>query len=145
MENKKQGAVVILRRSDGAICMQLRDDNPGIDQPNTWSLIGGAKDEGETVGQAAIRELKEETDYDADIEDLQEVLTAPQVTRRGHVIRHIFLLNYDEQQPIVCKEGQKIEFIEQDRLAEMKVFGDHLEFIREMEKMREGGGIENKG
>ena len=50
---------VILYKDD-EVLLQLRDNRPDIDYPNTWSIIGGYIDEGETAEQAMIREIEEE-------------------------------------------------------------------------------------
>lgn len=50
---------IILYR-EGKVLLQLRDNKPGINYPDTWSLIGGFIDDGETPEQAALREVEEE-------------------------------------------------------------------------------------
>lgn len=40
--------------------LQLRDNKPNVDYPNTWSLIGGCIDSNETPREAIIRETGEE-------------------------------------------------------------------------------------
>lgn len=46
--------------------LQLRDTNPAISYPNTWSLFGGEVDEGEDFDEALIRELEEELSWSPD-------------------------------------------------------------------------------
>lgn len=41
--------------------MLLRDDKADISSPNTWSLIGGQAEEGESSEEALRREIWEET------------------------------------------------------------------------------------
>ena len=55
-------ATVLLRRLDGKILMQLRDDGCGeeIPFPNMWNFPGGLVESSETPLEAAIREIKEE-------------------------------------------------------------------------------------
>jgi 8-oxo-dGTP pyrophosphatase MutT (NUDIX family) len=38
-----------------------RDDNPGIANPGCWAGFGGAVEDGETVEEALLREVREET------------------------------------------------------------------------------------
>ena len=40
--------------------MQLRDEKPSIVYPGNWGLFGGSIENGESVCEAASRELKEE-------------------------------------------------------------------------------------
>ncbi|HLA24624.1 MAG TPA: NUDIX domain-containing protein [bacterium] len=51
------GAAVIVRDKRGAILLQRRVDN------NKWSLPGGALEPGETLAEAARREVLEETRF----------------------------------------------------------------------------------
>lgn len=54
-----QGKFLILRR------------NPLKDQPNTWCLASGKVDPGETDAHAVLREVFEETGYQAKVEQLE--------------------------------------------------------------------------
>jgi 8-oxo-dGTP pyrophosphatase MutT (NUDIX family) len=55
------GVKVMIRRKDTQLWLfVLRDDSPEIAEPNTWSLIGGGKEEGETPEEAIRREAWEE-------------------------------------------------------------------------------------
>jgi len=46
-------------------CLSHR--GPDVQEPSTWGMWGGAMDPGENPGQAAIRELREETQYRGDV------------------------------------------------------------------------------
>ena len=45
---------------DGKLLMLLRDDIPTIPSPDTWSLIGGTMEDGETPLETLKREVQEE-------------------------------------------------------------------------------------
>lgn len=45
---------------DRKILLILRDNKPDIPYPNTWELVGGAKEEKESLEEAGIREVEEE-------------------------------------------------------------------------------------
>lgn len=47
--------------TDNGLLMHHRDDKPGIANPDCWAGFGGAVEDGETVEEAVIREVKEET------------------------------------------------------------------------------------
>lgn len=56
-----------------------------------WALPGGFVEWGETVEQACIREVKEETSLDVKIIDIIGVFSDPNRDPRGHVISIAFL------------------------------------------------------
>jgi len=59
--SEHRGVSVLLQDKAGRVLMQLRDDIPDIIAPGKWCLFGGHIDPGETILEAAIREMDEET------------------------------------------------------------------------------------
>ena len=55
----------ILFKKNGDALLQLRDNDPNISEPNIWTFPGGHKNKGEKIKDAALRELYEETGYEA--------------------------------------------------------------------------------
>ena len=64
-------ADILLVRRDGALILQQRDDKPEINNPGLITGFGGHIEPGETALEAAIRELKEETNLDRPPADFQ--------------------------------------------------------------------------
>jgi 8-oxo-dGTP diphosphatase len=56
----KSIASIIFENDKNEILLYLRDNKPGIPFPGHWDLIGGHVEEGETPGEALVREVKEE-------------------------------------------------------------------------------------
>ena len=56
----QEAVAVFLRADNGSFLMQLRDDKLSIVFPDHWGLFGGTIESGESVCEAASRELEEE-------------------------------------------------------------------------------------
>ena len=76
---------IIIHRDDQIVLVKRR--NP----PYGWALPGGFVDEGEWVENAAIREAKEETGLDVDLEDLFYVYSDPKRDPRKHTMSTVFI------------------------------------------------------
>lgn len=69
--------VAIVEDGSGHILMIHKTDN------NLWALPGGGHEVGESITQTVVREVKEETGYDVDVETLTGTYTDP-----GHVMEY---------------------------------------------------------
>ncbi len=61
----QDGAAAIIVNEDGQILLQSRADN------NRWGLPGGCQEVGETFEEVVIREVKEETNLDVTMDNLE--------------------------------------------------------------------------
>src|SRR2546427_10220106 len=68
---------VVVTAEHGTILLQRRTDN------DLWGLPGGGMDLGESIGQAVVRETKEETGLDVEPTGLVGIYSDP-----GHVIAY---------------------------------------------------------
>jgi ADP-ribose pyrophosphatase YjhB (NUDIX family) len=71
------GSSAVVADSDGRILLPRRSGS------GNWALPGGAMDIGETLGQSAIREVKEETGFDVRIDRIVGIYSDP-----GHVFAY---------------------------------------------------------
>ena len=89
------GGSAIIVDDEGKILLQRRSDN------NRWALPGGTMDIGETIGESAIREVREETGLEVELTRIVGVYSDP-----GHVFA------YDDgeirQQFNICFAGRVI-------------------------------------
>jgi ADP-ribose pyrophosphatase YjhB (NUDIX family) len=65
-------ASAVVDDESGAILLHRRSDS------GYWSIPGGAMEPGETIRETAVREVKEETGYDVEVERLVGIYTDPQ-------------------------------------------------------------------
>lgn len=56
----RQSAHVLFVNPSGRVLLRLRDDRPDLPYPGLWDLLGGAVEAGETLAEAAVREIDEE-------------------------------------------------------------------------------------
>ncbi len=57
---QRRGALVLMRDPRGRLLLHLRDNNPDLSHGGLWSLFGGGVELGETLVEAAVREVQEE-------------------------------------------------------------------------------------
>lgn len=109
-------AAIMLMRRDGAVLLQHRDDKLGLRRAGMWVPPGGHAESDESMLDCARRELREETEYDA--QDLQFLWTLDDIVEGWPAYRlTIFWCWYDGIQPIACHEGQALAFIERSIAA----------------------------
>ncbi|WP_245238747.1 NUDIX domain-containing protein [Streptomyces sp. MZ04] len=91
--SRKTSASVFVRDGQGKLLLLHRVDN------DLWTIPTGGVKKGETVGQAAVRECREETGLDVEITGLVGVFSTPE-----HVIAYMHGERLDEvRQPInIC-------------------------------------------
>lgn len=95
--------------------------------PNGWALPGGFVDEGETVEDAVIREMKEETNLS--LENLQQfhVYSDPLRDPRGHTVSVVFTA-IGVGEPKAQDDAKEIGLFNSDTLPEDIAF-DHRKIL----------------
>jgi len=109
--------LVVIYAADGQVLLMERADAPGY-----WQSVTGSQDEGETLEQTAIREVREETGLDAaafelapwDIENRYEIYErwrhryAPGVT---HNTEHVFGLKLPAPLPVTLTPREHLDYV----------------------------------
>ena len=84
------GVGVVVRKGDQFLLIR-RGKEP---MKGAWSIPGGRQNLGETVKEAAIREIREETGLDIDIIGLVDVIDSIRKDDNGVVAWHATLIDY---------------------------------------------------
>jgi ADP-ribose pyrophosphatase YjhB (NUDIX family) len=117
---ERVGAVMLLRQSDYACLLQLRDNKPNLRNPGIWAPPGGHAEPLELMIDCASREFEEETSYKCrHLNLIAEFID--HVSGWPPYYLSIYWAVYDNLQPISCNEGQAMEFIVRDNAASIGV------------------------
>jgi 8-oxo-dGTP pyrophosphatase MutT (NUDIX family) len=119
--NVIQLACTMLVDRSGRILTQLRDEHAPIG-PNCWGLPGGHVEPGETVAEAAIRELCEETSLRAELAPYaRQLIEADAVSPARE--KHYFVGATDAvQDDVVLGEGVAMVFLTPAELLDGRPF-----------------------
>ncbi len=101
---------IIIENPEGKVLLQLRENKPDVPFANHWTLPGGKVEIGETPFQAAVRELKEETDLDTQLSFWKMY---DRVGKNNlQIEQHVFIGKTDiSLKDIVLGEGAELRFI----------------------------------
>ncbi|MEO0607416.1 MAG: NUDIX hydrolase [Pseudomonadota bacterium] len=99
-----------------------------------WSIPGGRVEPGEPVRRAALRELKEETDIDADLIGLIDVVDAVFHNRAGDLItRHYVLVDFVARwrsgTPKPGDDAAEARFFHQSELGSLELWDETRRII----------------
>ena len=113
---------------DGQIIL-IKRKNPPFQ--GCFALPGGFVDYGETVEAAVIREFKEETGMDADIEDFIGIYSEPDRDPRGHTVSAVFELKIIGGKMLAGDDAAEITLFKTEDLPELafdheKIISDYL-------------------
>jgi len=99
-----------------------------------WSIPGGRIEPGEPAKVAALRELKEETNIDAELVGLVDVVDAVFQNRSGDTItRHYVLIDYVARwrsgEPIAGDDAAEARFFHQSELGSLELWSETRRII----------------
>lgn len=102
---------VLLISKCGKIILQRRDDKKTIINPGKLTTFGGTALPGETPIDCAIREIKEELEYDLDSDRLKELLHKQETVNKRKVNCTVYLYDDVDSSELKLNEGKAIELI----------------------------------
>lgn len=94
-----------------------------------WSLPGGFVDYGETVENAVIREMMEETNLLVKIKGLVGVYSSPDRDPRGHTVTVAFMMSIISGEAKGGDDADDAKFFELEKLPELSF--DHEKIIND--------------
>ena len=92
-----------------------------------WSLPGGFVEYGETVENAVVREILEETNLSSEVKELIGVYSEPDRDPRGHTITIAFLLHIKKGEVKSGDDAADAKFFELKQLPDLSF--DHKKII----------------
>ena len=109
---------IILTDPIGRVALQLRDDFDHVQGPGHWGFFGGQREPGETMAQAAIREMAEETDLRFTEDEI-----APFARTKVGLGARIYMFTTPRTmtpEQITLREGAGFAFLTPAQIAEAK-------------------------
>lgn len=111
--------VAVVQRDDDRILVIHKVDN------GLWALPGGGHDPGESITRTVVREVKEETGYDVEVDALTGIYTNP-----NHVmayddgeVRQQFSIAFRAHvvggEPMTSSESDRVEWLTLDEIADL--------------------------
>ena len=99
-----------------------------------WALPGGFVDYGETTEDAAVREAKEETSIDVELERLFNVYSDPARDPRRHTVSIVYLAHGNFDDAKADDDAKDIDIFSFDVLEEKKLAFDHETILRDVKE-----------
>lgn len=121
---------------DGIIQLYKGDDFQGIvlierlNEPHGLALPGGFVDRGESVEQALVREMKEETDLDVTIISLLNVYSDPQRDPRFHTASVVYVCKA-EGMPRGLDDAKEAQVYQKDEIPFDELVFDHAKILQD--------------
>lgn len=107
-ETPKLVVDVVIPAEDGIYLIRRANDP----FEGEWALPGGFVEVGETVENAAVREVEEETGLEVEIERLVGVYSDPERDPRGHNVSVVFLARIAGGEPEAATDAAEVAVLD---------------------------------
>ncbi|NYB51729.1 MAG: NUDIX hydrolase [Methanobacteriaceae archaeon] len=112
----------------------IRRKNPPYQ--GSWAFPGGFVEYGETVEEAVLREVKEETGLEIEIRELLGVYSDPQRDPRGHTISICFLAKISEGELRAGTDAAEVSTFTIEKALKSDLAFDHKDILMDaLEKL----------
>jgi 8-oxo-dGTP diphosphatase len=101
-------------------------------KPGGLDIPGGAVEDGETLIQAVVREINEESGIDINPSSLQEITDSGAVSNETNIEKHVFIARVQDPEVTVSVEHESAAWyplLEAARLFPHPFYGKVLQFI----------------
>lgn len=123
------GVGVVVWR-DGRVLLIRRGKSP---MRGRWSLPGGRQELGETVREAAVREVREETGLEIRLGALLDVVDTMRRDESGAVTLHYTLIDFDADwiagEPQAASDAEQAEWADAESLAPYNLWSETLRIV----------------
>ncbi len=123
---------------DGKVLLIRRGKSP---MRGRWSLPGGRQELGETVREAAVREVREETGVEIRLGELLDVVDTMRRNDSGAVTLQYTLVDFDADwtagEPQAASDAEHAEWADPDGLAPYGLWSETLRIIALSREWRE--------
>jgi len=116
-----------LTRDDDGRVLLVRRGRPPFE--GRWALPGGFVEYGETTEKACIRETREETGVEIEIEGLLGVYSRPDRDPRGHTVTAVYRCRAIGGEPEGSDDAAEARWFSPDEIAELSFAFDHAEIV----------------
>ena len=128
--------VIIQQDSDVLFAKRKKEPFKGY-----LGLPGGFVNIGETVEEAARREVKEETSLDIELTDILGVFSDPQRDPRGHIMSTVFIGRVPSNEDAKARDdASQLEWIDLQTVSDKSLAFDHKIILSNYKKWKESGG-----
>jgi 8-oxo-dGTP diphosphatase len=113
---------IILVNVEAKVLLQLRSEDDYL-YPNCWTLPGGRVEEGESLEQAILREVKEELGFDLRAYDLFKTIVENSLSETTE--RHIYWGNISERiENLKLGEGTALKYFSLGEIPRLEIAFD---------------------
>ena len=116
-----------LTRDDGGRLLLVRRGQPPFE--GRWALPGGFVETGETTEEACIRETREETGIEVEVEGLGGVYSRPDRDPRGHTVSVVYRCRAVGGEAKGGDDAAEARWFAPDELARLAFAFDHAEIV----------------
>lgn len=140
--NNPVPVVDVIIQQDSEVLFAKRKKDPFKDY---LGLPGGFVNIGETIEEAARREVKEETSLDIELTDILGIYSDPQRDPRGHIMSTVFVGRVPSSEnaknkAIARDDASQLEWIDLQTIGDKNLAFDHKIILSNYKKWKESGG-----